>query len=153
MVHPVLDALHLDVDSVLSLPEMRYVPSYMREGWILEAGSGGGVRAEGVIAAEPSQMLFPDAELGFILDAAQVPNTMALRVPIHVSRIPRRPITKDRLRENETLSGLSVLRAPQGTNFPVRKAEAVALEDMITASIQPAMWIEKTLKTGRPDRE
>jgi hypothetical protein len=32
-------SLPLDVDSLLALPEMAYVPSYIAEGWIVEAGS------------------------------------------------------------------------------------------------------------------
>jgi hypothetical protein len=46
------------------------------------------------------------------------------RVPIRIETILPRPVARTRLQFHDTLSDLSVLRSPQGTNFAVTPSEA-----------------------------
>lgn len=53
------------------------------------------------------------------------------RVPIHIDEVLQRPITRTSLQFHDGLSGLSILRSAQGTNFAVTAAEAADLHHLL----------------------
>jgi 5-methylcytosine-specific restriction protein B len=127
---------HYDLAGALqSLPELvwnvrqcadRIKPGDQAFLWL--AGKGGGLLAHAEILTAPTSMTSGDEERPFIRSAEVT--EAALRVRLRIGQVFDDPPSRDVLRDDPRLIGLSFLRAPQGTNFPVSQKEAAALLDL-----------------------
>lgn len=105
------------------------------EVFLWEAGSNAGLLAKGTVTTEPSALPLPLEEHEFSQDAALAPPQ--LRVKISIQQVFEKRILKQVLLGDPILQDLSVLRAPQGTNFPVTPEQANALNQLITRWHRP----------------
>lgn len=101
------------------------------------SGRGGGLVAHGKILTAPALLPFPEQQRPFVLDEEAIAQSKALRVRLRVDEILDRPLDREILREDPRLVGLSFLRSPQGTNFPVGPAECEALLELAAGGAPP----------------
>jgi hypothetical protein len=78
-----------------------------------------------------------------------------LRVRLRIDKVLPNPILRTQLKVHPILSSLTILNFANATNFSVRQDQAQALEELIAKDQGSVgrIWIEKTLVTGRSDRE
>jgi hypothetical protein len=111
--------------------------------YLWESGQQAGVIAVSEVVEGPNMMSDDPAEGAFWkapeMDAAQ---ERSVRLEIkHV--LPQRVLRRD-LQKHPLLSGIQIIRSPQGTNFPLKPEEASALASMIA----PAIVFEARVSVG-----
>jgi predicted RNA-binding protein with PUA-like domain len=123
--------------------------------YIWKSGQEAGIIAVASILTKPAEMSAAEGEERFNLNAEKFAGKKK-RVSVHIDRVLTTPISREQLKSHPTLSSLTVLSFANATNFRVNQDQAQALEELISmdeSAITPRVWIEKTLVTGRPDRE
>jgi 5-methylcytosine-specific restriction protein B len=97
--------------------------------YIWEAG-GDGILATATVLTEPTIMTEDEAARSYIREPDKFAGSQ-LRVRLRLQEVLREPITRDELRTLPELSSLSILAAPQGSNFAVTSTQAKALEELV----------------------
>jgi hypothetical protein len=99
--------------------------------YLWEAGADAGIVAIGTVTAGPGT--FPDKqdEAPFVRDKDELSDPNEQRVQIQIDRVLPRRLGRDSLRVHPTLGSLTILRAPNGTNFAVTVEQARALETLL----------------------
>ena len=131
-----------DIDAALGeLKELDWTVSQhgadIREGdqvFLWRSGIGSGIVALATVLSEPAMLEQPAIEQRFNLELDKFLGPR-LRVHLRVSRLLDPAISRDLILEKPELTNLSIVKAPQGTNFPVTDEEAVALMDLISAEL------------------
>jgi hypothetical protein len=103
---------------------------------------GAGITAVGTILSDPMMMKEPAEEQRFIVDQSRFDGNR-LRVRLRVDQRVEPTLSRDLVLQEPRLKNLSIIKAPQGTNFPVSNEEAAALldlilPDMLDGSAEPA---------------
>ena len=93
--------------------------------WV--SGSDGGVVAHGTVASDPAMMEDAADDIPFYRDPVPE-NTEELRVEVEITRAFDPPVSRSVLLDEPVLRSMSILRAPQGTNFSLTSEEAKVLE-------------------------
>jgi MoxR-like ATPase len=104
--------------------------------YMWEAGPGGGLIAVGETLDVPAERPVPSSQAPFNRGFDEKRDGQP-RVPVSVSQVVDPPLTRKELLGNPTLANLSILKQPRGTNFPVTKEEAEALETAIASRLRP----------------
>ncbi|MDZ7704394.1 MAG: AAA family ATPase [Trueperaceae bacterium] len=89
---------------------------------IWQSGEHAGIYAVGEISSDVYTLDQPDL---------YTKNGQRTAVDFRFTHIPQPPILKDELRDHPVLKDLSILKAPQGTNFRVTERERQALFDLM----------------------
>lgn len=93
--------------------------------WV--SGSKAGVVARGKIVSEPELMEDLDDELPFYPNPPAA-KSEALGVVIEIEDVLAPPVLRAELQNDPAVRSMSILKAPQHTNFPLTAEEATALE-------------------------
>jgi hypothetical protein len=101
--------------------------------YIWRSGPAAGILGEVEILEPPKLAPEPDDERRFNVQASKFAGEQ-LRVQCRVIRVLESPLARNVISETPGLSELMILRAPQGTNFPVSAKEAVILDGLINAA-------------------
>lgn len=124
-------------ESVKALPEQTWSVSQYRKEinpgdkvYLWESGSEGGVLAIAEVLDPPAERSIPASELPFFRDGDFLKRDQ-FRVTLRITRILPEPLTRTRIADHPVLANLSILRRPQGTNYPVTDSEDAALESLI----------------------
>ena len=99
--------------------------------YIWQSGPNAGIVAASEILNQPKTMPMEELEKPFI----KLPEWFkeeALRVPIRIDRVLKEPLLKETLIKHPTLSAISILKAPQGSNFALTAEQAASLKELIT---------------------
>ena len=102
--------------------------------FLWESG-GTGIVATATVQGKPKPTTDVDA---FVVDAEKIGGAQ-LRVPIAVDEVLDSPITPQTIRAVEGLDALSIVRAPQGTNFRVTPEQA----DVLLGLVSPPATLEQ----------
>jgi hypothetical protein len=92
--------------------------------WV--AGANAGIVARGSVVSEPQEMEELPEELPF--NKQDTNNTKELRVEIKIEEIVDPPVLRSDLQNDPAFRSMSILKAPQRTNFALTSDEASALE-------------------------
>ncbi len=92
------------------------------------SGSDGGLLAQGVILSEPT-MMDDGEEIQFYMSPPE--DSLSLRVELRIDTVLATPIQRAELHEELLLQSMSLLRAPQGTNFQLQEIEASIIEQLV----------------------
>ena len=103
--------------------------------FLWESGKDGGLLARAEVLAGPEVMELPDDEQEFVLGGGV--DEKAVRVRLGIRQVRDEPVDRETLRSNPRLVGLLLLRAPQGTVFPVAPGEAKALLELLAGQAPP----------------
>ena len=90
------------------------------------SGSNAGVLARGRVVSEPKEMEELPEELPF--NKKDPENTKELRVVIEIEHVLDPPVLRSDLQNDPAFRSMSILKAPQRTNFALTAKEAEALE-------------------------
>jgi AAA domain (dynein-related subfamily)/EVE domain len=105
--------------------------------YIWQSGQNAGILAVGKVLSEPQMVKNEEEELPFEKDTDFF-NKEELRSIVHIGRVLEKPITKNSLLNHPVLSELTVIRAPQMTNYQITKGQAEELDKLIHASASPS---------------
>jgi 5-methylcytosine-specific restriction protein B len=109
--------------------------------YIWESGPEGGVLARGVIATNPAEMEHDAASQRFSVDPDKFAG-VSRRVVVRIERVLDEPIGRGRLVEHPTLFTLTILSAPNATNFRLKAHEALELGWMFDGVVrEPRYWL------------
>jgi MoxR-like ATPase len=127
------------VEAVNHLQEIRWcVRQHKNEihagdrAFIWVSGSNAGIVARGAIVSEPQEIEEASEELPFYKTNPE--STKELRVVIEVEDVVAPTVLRADLQNDPVFRSMSILRAPQRTNFALTAKEAVALEAMCAHS-------------------
>jgi MoxR-like ATPase len=98
--------------------------------FLWESGPNAGVLAKAEVLTEPATLSEDEREKKFYVDEEKFEETSP-RVRLRIELVFPDRIRRETLQGHPVLSSLSILRAPQGTNFPVTPEQAMALEELI----------------------
>jgi predicted RNA-binding protein with PUA-like domain len=98
--------------------------------FLWRSGDRAGVIATARVTAQPS--LMPEDKPEFRTDAEPAKfRGERLRVRLQIDNVLRRPLTRTRIRLEDELSEMAILKRPQGTNFPLKPSEEAAITKLI----------------------
>lgn len=117
--------------------EIRQYTRRVRAGdrvYIWRAGERAGILADGIVLESPT---IRPASVGteFWIERAHG-ERLEYRAMVRYERRFTPPLLRSDLRYHPALSGLSILRRPLGTVFPVTEAEAAAIESLVRLSTE-----------------
>ena len=96
--------------------------------FLWRAGPHAGVVALARVAGDVDEM--DDDRLEYRLTSTEKFEGPRVRAPLRIETVLQPAVTKARLQFNQQTADLSILRSPQGTNFPVMPAQAAELEQL-----------------------
>ena len=99
--------------------------------FLWESGPNAGVLAVAHVLTEPAIVREDERETKFYRDRERYEEEVP-RVRLQIEEVLPKRIARETLMAHHVLSSLSILRAPQGTNFPVTLEQAEALEALIS---------------------
>ncbi|MEP6935154.1 MAG: AAA family ATPase [Nitrospirota bacterium] len=99
--------------------------------FIWQSGPDAGILGICTVLSEPTMLPPLPEEQPFNKNPTKFTDT-ELRVRLHVDRVLPIPVTREEIKQNPDLESLSVIRASQGTNFPVTAAQAKLLLQLTT---------------------
>jgi MoxR-like ATPase len=153
-----------DIDSAIrALPEIRWVVKQhsdrIRAGdraFIWRSGEEAGIIAQGQVVSDPAELEAAPAEAKFVKNEDKFGEKF-LGVRVRIDQVLDPPVGRDAIRKEPTLANLSILRAPQGTNFAVTREETNSIERLIQtrtmsgspSGVQPSYSIEDFAKESR----
>lgn len=109
------------------------------------SGSDGGLLAQGVILSEPT-MMDDGEEIQFYTSPPE--DSLSLRVELRIDNVLATPIQRAELHEEPLLQSMSLLRAPQGTNFQLQEIEASIIEQLVRGLPSFQQIIEQYHRNG-----
>lgn len=129
---------HFDArGAVKSLHEMAWTVNQHKDAikagdrvYIWESGRKGGIIAIGRIKTNPAVIPIPESEQQFIKAAKDMFNPK-MRARLTIDSVLKEPLSRTRLKENSILKDLDIIRTPRGTNYPVTRDQAEALEKIL----------------------
>ena len=129
---------YYDIEGALtSLTEMAWEVKQYKEKihkgdtvYVWQGGPKAGILAVAEILSEPKKMSMYESEKDFIKLSEKFTED-ATRVPIHIDIVMKKPIYKGSLINHPILSDLSILKAPQGTNFRLTVEQADSLKKLV----------------------
>jgi MoxR-like ATPase len=98
--------------------------------YLWESGSEGGIVGVAEIEGLPMMASDPDEERPFVKEAGKFEGEH-LRATLKILRVVEPPITRNELMSHAELRGLSLFRAPQGTNFRLSSEQTAAIEAIL----------------------
>ena len=98
--------------------------------YLWQSGPDGGIVAVAEVVDEVRERVLPDQSKPYVLDSIKLGGVQP-RVLIRIAKVCEPTIRRSAIQVNPRLSGLSILRMPQGTNFAVTPAEAAAIEGLL----------------------
>jgi len=101
--------------------------------YLWESGAEAGVVGTADIVSPPELRALPESDARHVMSSEKLGGIQP-RVILKIDRRLSRPILRRDLLDMPGLRALSILRAPQGTNFPVSPPEAEIIDDLM---IQP----------------
>jgi len=102
--------------------------------FIWRSGIGSGIVALATILTDPAMATEPQAEQHFNVEKSKFEGPRA-GVRLRIDRRVVPTLSRSTILREPKLASLSIITAPQGTNFPVRDEEAAVLLDLISPSI------------------
>ena len=106
--------------------------------YLWESGSNAGIVAIAHIAS-PLQVVEPDPiTIPFMKEPEKFEGAQP-RVTLRVDRVIDPPLSRQVIRDDPTLAGLSILRMAQGTNFPITEDERQALDKLMPEDTMEAL--------------
>lgn len=113
--------------------------------YLWESGRDGGLIATAHIDSAPRPRQIGIEERPFVRVAERFDGDQ-LRVSVSIDRVLERPVTRADLLEVPGLRGMTLFRAPQGTNFRLTTSEAETLAKLLTdTDVPPAVTPVKDL--------
>ena len=100
--------------------------------YIWQSGPNAGIVAVAEILSEPKEVAEGEEDEPFVKAPERI-NKAAKRVHIRIDRVLQKPILKERLLKNPILSTLTILNAPQMTNYSLTPEQADSLRKLITS--------------------
>lgn len=123
--------------AVNDLDEMSWLVQQHRENmragdkvYLWESGPEAGIVGTAEIISAPELRLLTDRETKYVIASDKLGGIQP-RVTLRIDRRLSHPILRRDLLDLPGLRTLSILRAPQGTNFPVSAPEAEILDDLL----------------------
>jgi 5-methylcytosine-specific restriction protein B len=113
--------------------------------YLWESGPEAGIVAVATVLGDPEPAALDDRERTFARDEERL-SAVQPRVRVRVERALERRIRRDDLREHPVLDTLAILKAPQGTNFPVTPEQARELEALAGGAAAPAPRPHRALR-------
>lgn len=98
--------------------------------FLWRSGPEAGIIAVATVTTDPQPGEYLPEELEFIRESGAFSGPR-VQVQLHLDRKLEVTLERSEIREDPRLSELQILKAPQGTNFPVSTAEAAALIELI----------------------
>ena len=134
-----------DIDGALrELPEFSWLVKQHADAirandrvYLWRSGRRAGIIGEAQILGDPAEFEEADAEARFNVDQSKFQGPR-LRVKLRVLRRVDPPVYRDRILQEPRLQELSILRAPQATNFVVTSEQASVLDELITDTLARA---------------
>lgn len=113
--------------------------------YIWKSGNDAGLIAMGKAISNPE--IGPDNEeaLKFAKDRDAF-KVNELRIMVQISKVLSKPILKEQIAKNPKLSEITILKAPQGTNFALSKEEAEIMYQLLTQVLKPKPEIPSASK-------
>lgn len=90
------------------------------------SGSEGGLVARGTVITNPNLMGNAPEEVPYMLEEPEEEKRLSVAIEIH--SVLDHPISRVTLKDHATLSSLSILKQPQGTNFSLTDIQAESLD-------------------------
>jgi 5-methylcytosine-specific restriction protein B len=100
--------------------------------YIWQSGSDSGILAKGVATSNPTMMPDDEKSKAFVLSPDAFTDN-ELRVNVEIKEILEEPLTKAMLKDHPILNGLTILKAPQGTNFSLTPEQAHSINELISS--------------------
>ena len=94
--------------------------------YLWESGPHAGIVARATVRSDPSELPEDEQSRPFVREASRFEKP-ELRVWLEIEQVLTERLTRASLLEHPELSGLSIIKGPQGTSFAVTTAEAKAL--------------------------
>ncbi len=101
--------------------------------FLWESGPDAGIVAAATVVTEPSELGGDESETRFIRDPSAF-GASELRVRLRIERILDDRVRRRTLLDHPVLKSVSILRSPQGTNFPVTREQVWLLEALVAES-------------------
>lgn len=96
------------------------------------SGIEAGVVADGTVITVPNEMGLAEGELEFVVHQENLPRA-ELRCRIGIGKVFSPHLLRSTIQAKPRLASLSILVAPQGTNFPVTPEQADAIDQLLQA--------------------
>ena len=109
--------------------------------YLWESGPAGGILATAMIETDPAVIPNSANSRRFELQPDEFAGEEA-RVLLAIRDVLTSPISRAELLDNPILSGMQILKAPQGTNFPVTEREVAELERLVGSRLADRPTIE-----------
>ena len=106
------------------------------EVFLWRSGPKAGIVATAVVTSKPEMLREDEAEIPFILEADKFDGPQ-LRVRLKIQNRVDPTLSRDEIKTEPRLRDLSIIKASQGTNFPVSLDEATALTGLLEKSEHP----------------
>jgi 5-methylcytosine-specific restriction enzyme B len=126
--------------AIANLREMTWLAkqhvSEMRIGdvvYLWESGEDGGILGKATLVGEPREMALDPAELPYVREPGKFEGQQ-VRARLRIDRTLEKPIPRASIRANPLLTELAIVRAPEGSNFRVTKAEASEIDRLMTSA-------------------
>ena len=109
--------------------------------YLWESGPAGGILATAVIETDPAVIPNSANSRRFEPQPDEFAGEEA-RVLLAIRDVLTSPISRAELLDNPILSGMQILKAPQGTNFPITEREVAELERLVGSRLADRPTIE-----------
>jgi predicted RNA-binding protein with PUA-like domain len=100
-----------------------------------KSGTEAGILGLATVLSDPDDIEATAEELKYARD--QRFSGRQRRVPLSIDRVLDVPISRDSIKADSRLENLTILKAPQGTNFALTSEQAAILIDMVESASQP----------------